>query len=79
MKGIRCDMNLSDTKSKVERYPGISGYEEEREDMLSRIVSGNSTWVPHITLNQNNSRWNGDAHPLPLRSNPNRRCQSARL
>ncbi|GFW02061.1 HTH_48 domain-containing protein [Trichonephila clavipes] len=54
-------------------------YEEERDDMLSRIVTEDETWVSISSRNQSNSLWNGDTHPLPLRSKPNKRCQNLRL
>ncbi|GFX19766.1 mariner Mos1 transposase [Trichonephila clavipes] len=54
-------------------------YEEKGNDLLSRIVTGNETWVSISPWNQNNSQWNGDTHPLPSRSKPNKRCQSSRL
>ncbi|GFX60392.1 uncharacterized protein TNCV_4076141 [Trichonephila clavipes] len=55
-------------------------YEEEGDDMLSRILTGDEIWVCHINpKSKQHSRWNGDTHPLTSRSKPKKRCQSGRL
>ncbi|GFV65585.1 inactive pancreatic lipase-related protein 1 [Trichonephila clavipes] len=43
-------------------------YEEEGDDMLSRIVTGEEKWDPILPRNQINNRWNGDTHPLSSRT-----------
>ncbi|GFQ72906.1 hypothetical protein TNCT_657391 [Trichonephila clavata] len=41
-------------------------YEEEGDDLLSRIVTGDEKLgYPISHRNQSNNRWNGDTHPLP--------------
>ncbi|GFS52271.1 hypothetical protein TNCV_4850011 [Trichonephila clavipes] len=42
-------------------------YEEEGDDMLSRIVTVDEILISHITLNQSNCLWNEDIHTLPSR------------
>ncbi|GFW43270.1 uncharacterized protein TNCV_1350331 [Trichonephila clavipes] len=51
-------------------------YEEERDNMLSRIVTGDEIWVSHITLEskQQCMEWQHTSS-----TNPNKRCQSATL
>ncbi|GFX72847.1 mariner Mos1 transposase [Trichonephila clavipes] len=52
--------------------------DEEGDDMLSRIVTGEETWVSHITpRNQSNIRWSGNTHPLPSRSKPKKNAVKA--
>ncbi|GFR22588.1 histone-lysine N-methyltransferase SETMAR [Trichonephila clavata] len=54
-------------------------YDEEGDDMLSRIVTGDETWVSHITpeLKQQSMEWRHTSSPS--RSKPNKRCQCSRL
>ncbi|GFU25964.1 uncharacterized protein TNCV_5104611 [Trichonephila clavipes] len=53
-------------------------YEEERDDMLSRIVTGDETWIPYITpeSKQQSMKWQHTSSPVKVKA---KRCQSARL
>ncbi|GFV18028.1 histone-lysine N-methyltransferase SETMAR [Trichonephila clavipes] len=45
-------------------------YEEEGDDMLSRIVTGDETWVSHITLEskQQSMEWRHTSFPVKVKA-----------
>ncbi|GFU10435.1 mariner Mos1 transposase [Trichonephila clavipes] len=53
-------------------------YEEEGDGMLSRIVTGDETWVSHITpeSKQQSMEWRHTFSPVKVKA---KRCQSTRL
>ncbi|GFX94053.1 histone-lysine N-methyltransferase SETMAR [Trichonephila clavipes] len=60
------------TKRKGLPFPSLDfliRYEEEGDDMLNRIVTGDETLVAHITPKSKQHSVNGDTHPLPSKPN----------